>query len=141
MARRAAARLYSSPDHREAVILRLLRYHLDEHVPDAIADGLRYRGIDVTTTNEAGLLGAPDHEHLSYGRTESRVVVTYDRDFAALHSTSVQRPHRGIVYRPPKAGLSIGEVVRGLHLYWELLPPAEFEDPLLYLTRELVRGL
>ena len=34
---------------------RTMRFHLDEHVPHAIAEGLRRRGIDVTTTVEAGL--------------------------------------------------------------------------------------
>jgi hypothetical protein len=37
-----------------------VRYHLDEHVDPAIAPGLKGRGIDVTTTSDAGLLGAAD---------------------------------------------------------------------------------
>jgi hypothetical protein len=32
-----------------------IRFHLDEHVDPAIATALRRAGIDVTTTNEAGL--------------------------------------------------------------------------------------
>ena len=39
---------------------RTMRFHLDEHVPHAIAEGLRRRGIDVTTTVEAGLRGTSD---------------------------------------------------------------------------------
>jgi hypothetical protein len=31
-----------------------LRFHLDEHVSPAVAEGLRRRGIDVTTTLDAG---------------------------------------------------------------------------------------
>ena len=34
----------------------MIRFHLDENVSNAIADGLRQRGIDVTTTSEAGLI-------------------------------------------------------------------------------------
>jgi len=30
---------------------RTIRFHLDEHVPHAVADGLRIHGIDVTTTD------------------------------------------------------------------------------------------
>jgi hypothetical protein len=37
-----------------------VRFHLDEHVPPAIAEGLRRRRIDVTTTADAGLRGADD---------------------------------------------------------------------------------
>ena len=33
----------------------MLSFHLDEHMHPAIAAGLRRRGIDVTTTFEAGL--------------------------------------------------------------------------------------
>ena len=35
-----------------------IRFHLDENVSNAIAEGLRRRGIDVTTTSETGLIAA-----------------------------------------------------------------------------------
>jgi hypothetical protein len=41
-----------------------IRFHLDEHMDAAIAIGLRRRGIDVTTTNEAKLLRASDRNRL-----------------------------------------------------------------------------
>ena len=52
----------------------MLRFHLDEQVPHAIAHGLRRRQIDVTTTTDANLLGAgneclaPDEvlDHVEY---------------------------------------------------------------------------
>ena len=47
-------------------LARTMRFHLDEHLPHAIAEGLRRRGIDVTTTVEAGLRGASDDVHLAY---------------------------------------------------------------------------
>lgn len=37
---------------------RTIRFHLDEHIDPAVADGLRRRHIEVTTAAEAGLLGA-----------------------------------------------------------------------------------
>jgi hypothetical protein len=45
--------------------LEKIRFHCDEQVERAIAEALRRRGIDVTTTPEAGLLGAADEEHWS----------------------------------------------------------------------------
>lgn len=36
-------------------MLETIRFHMDENVNTAIADGLRRRGIDVTTTAKAGL--------------------------------------------------------------------------------------
>jgi hypothetical protein len=35
-------------------------FHLHEHVADAVAQGLRLRGIDVTTTADASLRVDPD---------------------------------------------------------------------------------
>ena len=46
-----------------------IRYHLDEHVESAVAEGLRRRGIDVTTTVKAGLQGAEDPAHLAFALT------------------------------------------------------------------------
>jgi len=37
-----------------------IRFLLDEHIPASLAAGLRRRKIDVTTTAEAGLIGAED---------------------------------------------------------------------------------
>ena len=48
-----------------------VRFHLDEHVDEAIALGLRRRGIDVSTTVEAGLMAATDLEHVQFARRES----------------------------------------------------------------------
>lgn len=45
-----------------------LRFHLDEHVDPAIAEGLRRYGIDVTTTVEAQLRTKDDTVHLALRR-------------------------------------------------------------------------
>lgn len=53
---------------------------LDEHVPDAIGRGLRQRGIDVTTTEEASLGGEdvrPRRVLLMFRSAHSRPLVTY----------------------------------------------------------------
>jgi predicted nuclease of predicted toxin-antitoxin system len=57
-----------------------IRYHLDENIPAAVAEGLRRRSIDVTTTAEAGLLGATDEAQLAFARDQGRVIVTQDAD-------------------------------------------------------------
>jgi predicted nuclease of predicted toxin-antitoxin system len=65
---------------------RTIRFHLDEHVAHAVADGLRRLGADVTTTIDAGLIGAADARQLAYAIDENRVLVTEDRDFLSLVS-------------------------------------------------------
>jgi predicted nuclease of predicted toxin-antitoxin system len=73
-----------------------MRFHLDEHVAHAIADGLRRRGIDVTTTTDAQLLNAPDESHIAFAKLDRRVIVTNDSDF--LRNTSADLEHFGIAY-------------------------------------------
>ena len=41
-------------------------FHLDEHIPPALAETLRNRGIDATTTADASLDGTADREHLAF---------------------------------------------------------------------------
>jgi predicted nuclease of predicted toxin-antitoxin system len=109
---------------------RTIRYHLDENVPRGVALGLRRRGIDVTTTPEAGLLEALDEEQCAYAHGEGRVVFTQDEDFLGLHASGM--PHSGIAYCR-KNTRSIGEMVRGLVLIWEVYDPSEIAGRVEYL--------
>lgn len=98
-----------------------IRYYTDEHVSRAIVRGLRNRGIDVLTTQEADLLGAPDHAHFSMARRERRVMFTQDADFLRIAATGVE--HAGIVYTHQRT--SIGETIRGLALIHQVLEAEE----------------
>ncbi len=109
---------------------RTIRFHLDEHVDPAIADGLRRRGIDVTTTVETQLLGAADSEQLAHAIREARTLVTFDSDFLAISCRGAN--HYGIAYRF-QGNSHIGQVIRGLELIWELLEPDEMRNQLEYL--------
>jgi hypothetical protein len=100
----------------------VIRFHLDEHVDPAVAAGLRARGIDVTTTIEAGLESASDAGHLQFALGEGRVVITHDRDFLRLHSAGVS--HAGIAYCAQQAR-SIGEIIRYLALMHDCLSAEE----------------
>jgi predicted nuclease of predicted toxin-antitoxin system len=91
---------------------------------------LKRRGIDVTTTPEAGLLHAIDELHVAYAQRENRVIFTQDKDFLRLHATG--EPHRGIAYCK-KGTLSIGKIIEGLILVWEIYDPAEMVNRVEYL--------
>lgn len=100
----------------------MLRFHLDQHVSSAVARGLRLRGIEVTTTADAGLQNASDLEHIAYALRESRVIVTQDQDFLRHHAQGV--PHAGIVYA--KQGVhSTGEIISFLELMHRCLESDE----------------
>ena len=45
---------------------RTIRFHLDENCAKAIAQGVTRRGIDFTTTPEAGLTRAIDEQQVAY---------------------------------------------------------------------------
>ena len=107
-----------------------IRFHLDENCSKAIAFGLRRYGIEVTTTPEARLLGAQDDEHAAFAVSESRVIFTQDRDF--LRINAARMPHAGIAYCE-KDTRSIGEIVSGLVLLWEIYEPEEMVNRVEYL--------
>ena len=96
----------------------------------AIAQGLRSRGINVTTTTEAGLLGACDTEQLDFALRERRVVVTIDPDFLAIASEGIE--HAGIAYAP-RGSRSIGHIVRYLCLMNDCLEPSDMASKVEFL--------
>ncbi len=104
---------------------RTIRFHLDEHVPHAVADGLRHVGIDVTTSTDASLLGSEDAEQIAYGLAQGRVIFTQDDDFLILAAAGVE--HAGLVYCHQNTR-SIGQIIRALELIWEVYDPAEMEN-------------
>lgn len=107
-----------------------MRFHLDENVDHAIADGLRRRAIDVTTSNDAQLLGAVDELQIAFAQENQRVIVTHDRDLLRLAALGVL--HAGIVYCPP-ASRTIGQIVRGLLLIHECLNDSDMQGRIEYL--------
>src|SRR5579862_2534159 len=96
---------------------RTIRFHLDENVPHAVADGLRLLGIDVTTTTDAGLLGSDDADQIAFGLAQGRVIFSQDDDFLVLAAAGVE--HAGLGYCH-QSSRSIGQIVRALELIWQI---------------------
>jgi predicted nuclease of predicted toxin-antitoxin system len=107
-----------------------IRYHLDEHIDPVIATALRRLGVDVTTTVEAGLRTTKDDAHLRYAHHENRVIVTHDEDFLLWASSNFDHP--GIAYCHVGTR-SIGQLVRSLHLIYEVLTPEDMRGRVEYL--------
>jgi hypothetical protein len=91
------------------------------------AEGLRRRGIDVTTTPQVGLLSASDEAH---ALNHNRVIFTQDRDFLRLHAAGT--PHAGIAYCD-KNSRGVGRIIKHLVLVWEILEPDEMRGNVEYL--------
>lgn len=73
-----------------------VRFYLDQHIASLVARGLRQRGIDVLTAEEAGRCGLPDSDQLEFAKIEQRVMVTFDADYLQLAASGVE--HFGISY-------------------------------------------
>ena len=106
-----------------------IRYFADEHVPTAVPNGLRKRGIDILTVSEAGLLGTEDEGLLEFVREEERVIVTQDQDFLQIADREADYP--GVVYAPQ--GRSIGEMVRLLDLLFQVSDAEEMKGRVEYI--------
>jgi predicted nuclease of predicted toxin-antitoxin system len=99
-----------------------IKFHLDENVANAVAQGLKRRGIDVTTTSEQSLISVSDKIQLEFAISQNRVIFTQDTDF--LRMNQADSNHYGIVYSY-QGNKSIGEIIKGLILIWELLEPSD----------------
>ncbi len=97
-----------------------IKFHLDENVSNAIANGLRMREIDVTTSSEQGLIGTSDEAQLAYALSQKRVIFTFDDDFLSLAATGIE--HCGIIYTRQQRH-SLGKIISDLVLIWECLEP------------------
>jgi predicted nuclease of predicted toxin-antitoxin system len=104
---------------------RTIRFHLDENTDPAITAGLRRHGIDVTTSQEMRLLGAVDIVQLAHAHAEQRVLFTHDSDHLTLSAQGIE--HSGLAYCHQKKH-SIGQIIVGLILIWEVLEPDEMRN-------------
>ncbi len=102
---------------------------MDEHVSPAVIQGLRQRGVDVLSVPEARMLGASDEEHLTFALAEGRVLFTQDSDLLRL--AAMGRAHAGIVYASQH--ISIGKIVQGLMLIYQVLEAEEIVGKVEYL--------
>ena len=106
-----------------------IKFYLDEHIPSVVAEGLRRRGVDVLTVQEAGRSSLSDPEQLTFALAELRVMVTMDSDFLILASQGVS--HAGIAYANPNR--SIGEIIGGIMLLHDLVTPADMMNHVEYV--------
>jgi len=107
-----------------------IRLHLDENVDPDVARALRRHGVDVSTTQEAGLRTKSDTTQLAFIRREDRVIMTHDADLLQIARTADDHP--GIVYCE-KTARSIGEIIRGLILIYEVLAPEDMRGKVEFL--------
>ena len=106
-----------------------IKFYCDEHVDPAIVNALRKRGLDILTAQEADMLSVADEQQLQFAVSQHRAIFTQDTDFLRLHRTGVA--HQGIIYSHQST--SIGKIIQGLLLIYQVLTEEEMENHVEYL--------
>jgi hypothetical protein len=107
-----------------------IRFYMDQHIPAAASQGLRQRGVDVLTAQEADRCSLPDAEQLQFATAEERVMVTFDPDYLALHASGVE--HAGVAWGQERK-YKVGQLLRALLLVHSILLPSEIRNHVEYL--------
>lgn len=111
-----------------------IRLYVDVHVPQAIVDQLRERGVDVLTAIEDGAREFTDSELLERARELGRAVFTQDIGFKALAEDWQRqgRPFAGLIFGHQWGG-TIGQFVKDLELIAFACAPDECWNAIQYI--------
>lgn len=110
-----------------------IELYLDEDVDVLVADLLRVRGFEASTTQEAGQVGSSDAEQLAYAVSQHRTLLTHNRDhferLARQYSTTGQT-HYGIIIAVRRPA---HEIARRLLIMLNHVTADEIENQLRYI--------
>ncbi len=107
-----------------------IRFFFDQHIPGAVARGLRRRGVEVLTAQEAGRCGDTDLEQLEFAYENEYVVVSFDSDFLALAAGGVL--HNGVAFCSATK-YTIGELIYALLLVSDVLDMSDMRNHIEFL--------
>ncbi len=108
--------------------------YMDVHVPQAITDQLRRRGVDVLTAFEDECQELADEQLLFRVTQLGRVLFTQDIRFRALAETwQVEgKPFSGLIFGHQLGG-TIGRFVKDLELIAKASEPGEWMNAVEYI--------
>ena len=109
-------------------------FYMDVHVPIAITDQLRRRGVNVVTAIEDGCAELPDSQLLDHASEMKRVLFTQDIRFKAMGEQwqELGRPFSGLLFGHQLGG-TIGQYVNDLLLIAEASEAEEWQNIVEYL--------
>ncbi|MGF1470904.1 MAG: DUF5615 family PIN-like protein [Rubrobacteraceae bacterium] len=107
---------------------------MDHHVPRAITNGLKLRGVDVITAAEDGAGHLQDPELLERATELDRVLFTQDDDLLveATHRQRRGQSFAGVIYAH-QLRVSIGDCVRDLEFVSMVGDPPDMAGQKLFL--------
>jgi hypothetical protein len=108
--------------------------YMDVHVPYAITEQLRRRGIDVLTAQEDDRSESPDAELLQRAAALGRIIFTQDVLFRVLaeHWQRTGRDFAGLLFGSQLGG-TIGQYVADLELIATASEPHEWQNVVEFL--------
>ena len=111
-----------------------IRFYMDVHIPLAVTEGLRRRGVDVLTSQEDGTTKMDDPDSLDRATGLGRVIYTQDVDFLAEANNRQQAgiPFAGVIYSP-QLGITVGQSVNDLELIAKVNEPKDMANLVLYI--------
>jgi hypothetical protein len=108
--------------------------YMDEHVPSAVTDGLRLRGIDVVTVQEDGFNQTDDPLILDRALALGRLMFTMDTDFLIeVARRQIIGEEFATVVFAPQEGPSIGRMIADLEYLAQAAVLADMTNGLHYL--------
>ncbi len=107
-----------------------MKFYLDEHIPKGVVEGLRRRGVDVLTLQEADRSGDSDEKQLAFATREGRVLVTFDDDFLRLDASGI--PHTGVVFSQT-GRRTVGELIESLMLIANVIESNEMKNHIEFI--------
>jgi len=101
--------------------------YLDEHVPLAITEGLRRRGVDVLAVQADDRRGDSDTALLDRALELGRIMFSQDEDFPieAARRQAAGIDFAGVIYARQTA-VSVGDCVRDLEVIAKVAEPKDF---------------
>jgi hypothetical protein len=107
---------------------------MDEHIHNAITEGLRQRGVDVLTVQEDGRSGFPDVLLLDRALELERVMFSQDQDFLveAQHRQSKGVAFSGVIFAR-QSRVDIGTCINDLELIAKALDIKDFANWVQFL--------
>lgn len=107
---------------------------MDAHVPRAVTEGLRQRGVDVVTAQEDGTDRLDDPSLLSHATSLGRVLFSQDEDLLreAAHRQAGGVRFAGVIYLH-QGVLTFGQTIHDLELIAKVYEPEDMVDRVEYL--------
>jgi predicted nuclease of predicted toxin-antitoxin system len=111
-----------------------IRIYANESVDVAIAEGLKRRGLDASSSRDTGNLGLTDEEQLIYASKEKAAIFTHDTDFLRIAARWMEegKIHYCIIYCHQKS-YPIGECLRKLRVLASVLSAEEMINHIEFL--------